>query len=80
MSRNSILYPLIRISHTKFPYDIHLGSVRLEGWKQGRSQKLLFGGPFCVANLLIYTNFHTHTQTHASIHIHKKLVSFIINL
>ena len=46
---------------------------------QGQSQKLLFGGPICVANLLVYTNFHTHTQTHASIHIQKKLVSFIIN-
>ena len=46
---------------------------------QGGARNFCLGGPICVANLLIYTNFYTHTQTHASIHIHKKLVSFIIN-
>ena len=49
-------------------------------WGQGRSHKFLFGGPICVANLLVYTNFYIHTQTHVSIHTHKKLVSFIMNL
>ena len=38
---------------------------------QGQSQKFLFGGPICVANLLVYTNFYTHTQTHVSIHTYK---------
>ena len=46
---------------------------------QGRSQKFLFEGPICVANLLVYTNFYIHTQTHVSIHTQKKLVSFIMN-
>ena len=45
----------------------------------GRSQEFLFGGPIGVANLLVYTNFYIHTQTHVSIHTHKKLVSFIMN-
>ena len=46
---------------------------------RGGARNFCLGGPICVANLLVYTNFHTHTQTHASIHIQKKLVSFIIN-
>ena len=46
---------------------------------RGGARNFCLGGPICVASLLVYTNFHTHTQTHASIHIQKKLVSFIIN-
>ena len=42
-----------------------------EPYKQERSQEFLFGGPICVANLLVYTNFYTHTQTHVSIHTQK---------
>ena len=34
-----------------------------------------FGGLICVTNLLVYTSFHTHTQTHISIHT-QKLVYF----
>ena len=43
---------------------------------RGGARNFCLEGPICVANLLVYTNFHTHTQTYASIHIHKKLVSF----
>ena len=46
---------------------------------RGGARNFCLGGLICVASLLVYTNFHTHTQTHASIHIHRKLVSFIIN-
>ena len=28
-------------------------------------------GPICVANLLVYTNFYIHTQTHVFIHAQK---------
>ena len=45
------------------------------------ARNFCLGGPICVANLLVYTNFYIHTQTHVSIHTHThtKLVSFIIN-
>ena len=46
---------------------------------RGEARNFCLGGPICVANLLVYLNFHTHTQTYASIHIHRKLISFIIN-
>ena len=46
---------------------------------RGGARNFHLGGPICVANLLVYTNFYTHTKTHVSIHIHKKLVSFIMN-
>ena len=46
---------------------------------RGGARNFCLGGPICVAYLLVYTNFHTHTETHASIQIQKKLVSFIIN-
>ena len=45
----------------------------------GGARNFCLGGPICVANLLVYTNFYTHTQTHVSIHTHTKLVSFIMN-
>ena len=35
------------------------------------ARNLCLGGPICVANLLVYTNFYTHTQTHVSIHTQK---------
>ena len=38
---------------------------------QGRSEKFLFRGSICVANLLVYTNFYIHIQTHVSIHTQK---------
>ena len=46
---------------------------------RGGARNFCLGGPICVANLLVYTNFYIHTQTHVSIHTQKKLVSFIIN-
>ena len=46
---------------------------------RGGARNFCLGGPICVANLLVYTNFYIHTQTHVSIHTHKKLVSFIMN-
>ena len=47
--------------------------------RRGGAKNFYLGGPICVANLLVYTNFYIHTQTHVSIHMHKKLVYFIIN-
>ena len=47
---------------------------------RGGAINFCLGGPICIANLLIYTNFYIHTQTHVSIHAHKKLVYFIMNL
>ena len=38
---------------------------------RGGVRNFCLGGLICVTNLLAYTNFHTHTQTHASIHINK---------
>ena len=46
---------------------------------QGGARNFCLRGSICVANLLIYTNFYIHTQTHVSIHTQKKLVSFIMN-
>ena len=56
-----------------------VGNLDGFGSCKGGARNFCLGGSICVANLLVYTNFHTHIQTHASIHIHKKLVSFIIN-
>ena len=49
------------------------------GIARGGARNFCLGGPICVANLLVYTNFYIHTQTHVSIHTHKKLISFIMN-
>ena len=38
---------------------------------RGGARNFCLGGPICVANLLVYTNFYIHTQTHVSIDIHK---------
>ena len=46
---------------------------------RGGARNFYLGEPICIANLLVYTNFYIHTQTHVSIHTHKKLVSFIMN-
>ena len=46
---------------------------------RGGARNFCLGGPICVANLLVYTNFYIHTQKHVSIHTHTKLVSFIMN-
>ena len=35
---------------------------------RGGARNFCLGGPICVANLLVYTNFYIHTQTHVSIH------------
>ena len=35
------------------------------------ARNFCLGGPICVANLLVYTNFYIHTQTHVSIHTQK---------
>ena len=43
------------------------------------ARNFCLGGLICVANLLVYTNFYIHTQTHVSIHTQKKLVYFIMN-
>ena len=42
------------------------------------SQQILSGRPTYDTNLLAYTNFHKHAQTHTSIHTYN-LVSFIVN-
>ena len=39
---------------------------------RGGARNFCLGGPICVVNLLVYTNFYIHTQTHVSIHTHTK--------
>ena len=38
---------------------------------RGGARNFCLGGPICVANLLVYTNFYIHTQTHVSKHTQK---------
>ena len=38
---------------------------------RGGVRNFCLGGPICVANLLVYTNFYIHKQTHVSIHTQK---------
>ena len=38
---------------------------------RGGARNFCLGGLICVANLLVHTNFYTHTQTHVSIHTQK---------
>ena len=43
---------------------------------RGGARNFCLGGPICVANLLVYSNFYIHKQTHVSIHTHKKISIF----
>ena len=53
----------------------HLVAFVLDHLAKRGAKIFSFGGPICVTNLLVYTSFHTHAQTHTSIHT-QKLVSF----
>lgn len=58
---HQIAYTLITLSFEKDSMNHVLYKV------QGRDRNFCLGS-ICVANLLVYTNFYTHTQTHVSIY------------